>query len=173
MSKPDVTISRRVVSAPKPGKKTAAQRAETAAARRKSLLERGEANAASRREREAATPPAPPPFKREDVDYVVAEVAGRKIKIGAPSYLSTLRTLEILGDRITAVTETFLVDMMFVREIDGEAMPDIATADQRDAVAMKLGEMGIDAVRVLRAMHFPPLQISEIKVVEKVLRRRD
>ena len=171
--KPEFKITRRVAGAR--SESTAARRAEgqeTAAARAADLKRRGEEREAVAREAEARKPKPQVPFQREDLESIVVEFPGGRLRIGPPPFSASLRTLEMLGDTLSPVTESFTLDMLYVREIDGAAVEAIDTLEKRDMLAARLGELGIDAARGARSRYFPPLLASEFTVVERVMRRR-
>lgn len=88
-------------------------------------------------------------------EHIIADSRGRKIKLKKPGVLAQFRLIEALGD--SAKNEVYMgmvLPLIFVVEIDGDAVSMPNTKREVEALIQRLDEDGISAVSVGVHEHF-------------------
>ena len=81
-------------------------------------------------------------------EHTVTDALGRKIKLAKPSPLAQFRILKAIGPE-SAANQAYVMSiypLLFVAEIDGEVVNFPASDGEVEAIVLRLGDAGLDAI---------------------------
>lgn len=110
---------------------------------------------------------------REAIDFIEVELPnGRMVQYGPqPNVSRIMRAAMILGDQSSNMMLDQIVKVaLAVRAIDGQAVRDIGTLVQAQAIANKLGDEGLTMLVALDNEYWPGVRRGDMPAVKKTFR---
>ena len=101
-------------------------------------------------------------------DYTVTSAKGKKITLKRPEVLSQLRLVDAIGDSASnRVYLAMCLPLIYVSEIDGNAVPFPASKREMEALFQRLDEDGLAALNAGIEEHFRKDEKEEVESAKK------
>lgn len=138
---------------------------ERVRAARDGIVNRPSAVLATAIEEEAETQPI------EDIESVEVQLPnGRIVLFGPPATPASLRVAQMLGTQASGLLVTIVSTLLYVREIDGQAVRPVGDLVTAQAMLNQLGDDGLDILGAVYQECWPALTRSALPILKKKYR---